>query len=233
MRYTLVLMFLIAGCTESGSVQPFPPVRETQPQKSAGDLSVRYSGTRLADARQVVVLLHGYGASGDDLMSLTDYIGGELRAFVFPEGPIPLPGGGQAWATTDAELDSSCRRIIELMDEIAKQHPEVRISVGGFSQGATIASKLVAEERLKLEHAILYSPAMKLDDGIPQAKHSTQVLIAHGREDAILPFSESERLRDLLIGRGYNVNWQPFDGGHTLTRELMVATRKQLDGIAN
>lgn len=176
--------------------------------------------------------MHGYGASGDDLMSLADHIGGDLRAFVFPEGPIPLPGGGYAWATTDEELNESCQRVIELIDEMAKQHPNVQISVGGFSQGATISSKLLIEERLKLENAFLYAPSLKLDDTIPEAKHPTQVLIAHGREDDRAPFSGAEQLKDLLVGKGYKVNWLPFHGGHTLTGEMLIATRNQLDGIA-
>src|SRR5579863_6124045 len=55
----------------------------------------------------VVVLLHGFGAQGDDLVPL----GREMRApagtrFVFPAAPIALDGGyrgGRAWWWIDLE----------------------------------------------------------------------------------------------------------------------------------
>ncbi len=237
LRLTLTLTVLLVGCSQSDSTAPSASTRQAATQnqsqgpESMGGLRVQFAGTPLADAKQAIVLLHGYGAAGDDLVSLAGHIGGESRAFVFPEGPFPLRGGGKAWATNDEELNTSRSRVIDLLNEIVKAHPDIRISVGGFSQGATIATTLLTDDRLQIEHLLLYSPAFKLDDDMPAATHPTRILISHGRVDAMLPFADSERLRDLLMRKGYDVNWQPFAGGHTLTPELMVATRKQLDGV--
>jgi phospholipase/carboxylesterase len=41
-----------------------------------------------------------------------------------------------------------------------------------------------------------------------------RVVQSHGRQDPLLPFSMAERLRDLLLANGLEVQWIPFNGGH-------------------
>jgi phospholipase/carboxylesterase len=86
----------------------------------------------------VVVLCHGYGAPGDDLVSLapellqhTPGLAGRVR-FVFPEGPLALddvPFGGRAWWPID--MVQLQRRMVEgtvaaMMDETPAGLPEAR-----------------------------------------------------------------------------------------------------------
>src|SRR3954464_13926874 len=74
-----------------------------------GELSARVTGG--VDGRgggdgPVVVLLHGFGAPGDDLVDLTTFlhVPAEVR-FVFPEAPLLLDGGpGRAWWMLDMAL---------------------------------------------------------------------------------------------------------------------------------
>ena len=54
-----------------------------------GGLTTRIVGAD--DAPLTVVLLHGFGAPGDDLVPLADVIHAQAR-FVFPEAPIELGG---------------------------------------------------------------------------------------------------------------------------------------------
>ena len=54
------------------------------------------------------------------------------------------------------------------------------------------------------------------------------MFLAHGRDDEILPFSGSQQLRDDLVSKGFTVDWYPFDGGHTLTPEMLLASREFL-----
>ena len=67
---------------------------------------------RAADPRLTVVLLHGFGAPGDDLVALGQYIAAPVR-FVFPEAPIELGGlygDSRAWWRLDlARLEEDLR----------------------------------------------------------------------------------------------------------------------------
>ncbi|MBZ0237678.1 MAG: hypothetical protein K8M05_35510, partial [Deltaproteobacteria bacterium] len=55
----------------------------------------------------MIVLLHGFGAGGDDLVALADWIDApEGTRWVFPAGPLtlsPLYGDARAWWMIDLE----------------------------------------------------------------------------------------------------------------------------------
>lgn len=60
-------------------------------------LKTHVCGTPVAFAELAVVLLHGYGAPGSDLVALSNVIDAPPRtAFLFPEGPDTLEQGGRA-----------------------------------------------------------------------------------------------------------------------------------------
>lgn len=120
-----------------------------------------------ADARTTVVLLHGFGAPGDDLVALAQFLGprvGNAR-FVFPAAPLELGGlygDSRAWWLLDlAKLEMELRggairdrrgeipeglaeareQLTQLLDEL-----QARLSIadealvlGGFSQGAMLS----------------------------------------------------------------------------------------------
>jgi len=81
-----------------------------------GGLKVRLTGGtdgRGGGAGPVVVLLHGWGAPGDDLVPLGSEIDAPPGArFVFPEAPLPLQmgiGDSRAWWMLDIERRQSER----------------------------------------------------------------------------------------------------------------------------
>jgi len=114
----------------------------------------------------LVLLLHGFGAPGDDLVSLADVLNVPTGTrFVFPEGPLSLsfgPRDARAWWIIDMAriaTDQAAGRIRDLSQEIPKglapacetmlvflkeveQHfnadPRKTI-LGGFSQGAMLS----------------------------------------------------------------------------------------------
>ncbi|HSK05781.1 MAG TPA: hypothetical protein VK932_31245, partial [Kofleriaceae bacterium] len=69
------------------------------------------------DAAIVAVLLHGFGASGDDLLPLADELaraGAPPVRYVFPEAPLEISGvygAARAWWLLDlARLEEELRR---------------------------------------------------------------------------------------------------------------------------
>jgi phospholipase/carboxylesterase len=116
----------------------------------------------------VVVLLHGFGAPGDDLVPLWQFLAGEGTEvrFVFPAAPLELPmffGESRAWWMIDtARLErdmaagverdlsaevpeglSGARELLKsVLATLVESHgasPE-RTVIGGFSQGAMLST---------------------------------------------------------------------------------------------
>jgi phospholipase/carboxylesterase len=62
-------------------------------------------------------------------------------------------------------------------------------------------------------------------DRMKQIRRKPAVLLSHGREDALLPFAASERLRQVLVEAGFAVTWVPFAGGHAIPGEVIARLR--------
>src|ERR671910_2370048 len=99
--------------------------------------------------RQLVVLLHGVGADGQDLIGLAPMLAEKLphALFIAPDGPQPCdmaPYGRQWFSLQDrrpAALLAGVKRAAPLLDafldELLERHglDEGRLALLGFSQG--------------------------------------------------------------------------------------------------
>src|SRR4051812_26121567 len=101
-------------------------------EENFGGLTVRITGG--ADRRggqrdegPVVVLLHGFGASGTDLVSLWRVLDVPRHTrFVFPEAPIPLEmglGDSRAWWMIDLARIERAQHG-DPVEALASEHPE-------------------------------------------------------------------------------------------------------------
>ena len=98
--------------------------------------------------------------------------------------------------------------------------------LGGFSQGAIVSCEVAFGSDVPLAALVLLSGTpvdttgwrnqMSRRKGLP-------VFMAHGRKDDILPFDLAERLRADLVAAGLDVTFVPFDGGHEIPGEVVVA----------
>ena len=195
------------------------------------------------DAAVTAILLHGFGAPGDDLVGLAPYLAAPAR-FVFPAAPITLPGmygDGRAWwpldlAKLDAQLRSGKRDFSEIPEGLADARASVSrlvdhyadkpVVLGGFSQGAMLALDVALHRETKLAAVVMLSgtliaepewtPLLPRMAGVP-------VFMSHGRRDPLLPFAIAELLRDRLIAAGAAVEWHAFDGGHEIPQRVVDA----------
>lgn len=196
-----------------------------------GGLRTTVGGHAVADADLVVVMLHGYGAPGSDMVGLGQAINAPPKtAFLFPEGPVAVAQGGLAWYRPSGDrFEASRDQVRQLIAEISRQSPHCDIVVGGFSQGAILSSNLLTEaNESQLKGVILYSPAFDLTHPPSKNQALPRVMIAHGRSDRILPFSESEKLKEQLEAIGCEVTFVAFEGSHTIPPAAVEATTKFL-----
>lgn len=208
-----------------------------------GGLRVRAAGPVAGPS---VILCHGFGAPGDDLCGLSTAIaaGPGVRWF-FPEAPVDLGGGARAWWPIDmvaiqialmqgrprvfdteavppgmADALARTRSCLEGLVRVHGVDPASAV-LGGFSQGAMVATDLFAsaDERwaglMALSGTLLAGSRWR--PALQQNARGRRVFQSHGRQDPILPFAVAEELHALLVQHGASVEWVPFQGPHTIT----------------
>jgi phospholipase/carboxylesterase len=213
----------------------------------AGGLSVLLAGGADREGGgdgPLVVLLHGFGAPGDDLASLWRVIDAPAATrWAFPAAPLALEGmgyGGRAWWMVDIErlmragergdrddlareapagMSEAHARVVAMLDELGTQLKPSKVVLGGFSQGAMLACDVALRtERTLAGVALLSGTLVAHDEWAPLAARRSGLAVfqSHGTEDPILPYAQAEKLRDMLRDAGVDVTWVPFRGGHAI-----------------
>lgn len=223
----------------------------------ATDLVVRVVGPAAPVATTTVVLLHGFGAGGDDLVDLAGMLAAPASVrFLFPAAPILLegdPDGARAWWLIDFDrlqqamhlrqdrsqevpegLAEARALISGLLDQLEAQGAD-RIVLGGFSQGAMLALD-VALHRTKPLAGLALMSATRINGqawraGMPRVA-GVPVFLAHGTRDPLLPFVEAKTLRDELAGAGADVDWVEFGGGHEIPPPVLAGLGRLIARVA-
>ena len=219
-----------------------------------GDLTVRLSGGingKGGGNGPVVILLHGFGAPGDDLVSLADVLNVPTGTrFIFPEGLLSLsfgPRDARAWWLIDMAriaADQAAGRVRDLSQDIPKGLAPARETMlaflkevehkfgadprktilGGFSQGAMLSCDLMLRTTQPYAGLIqLSGTLLAAQEWTPllQKRKGLPVFQSHGMQDEILPYVGAEALRDTLTHAGLSVEWHSFRGGHEIPRPVL------------
>jgi phospholipase/carboxylesterase len=169
------------------------------PSKPAGD--------RLA----LMVLLHGAGGSATGILR-------RLGAYADEAGIAVLAPDSRAatWDAIGGDLGPDVVFLTRALDKVFETtavDPE-RISVGGFSDGASYALTVGLINGDLFRRVVAFSPGFVVR-GAAQGK--PKIFISHGTADEILPIDRCSRvIVPALQGRGYDVTFKHFDGGHDI-----------------
>jgi phospholipase/carboxylesterase len=222
------------------------------------DLVVRMVGKPPPAVTTTVVLMHGFGAGGDDLVPLARELGPLPAArFLFPEAPLTVDpsGGGRAWWLLDMEriqrmmasgrdersvdeipegLDEARALIDGMLDQVAADGTK-RIVLGGFSQGAMLALDVALHRKEPLAGLALMSTThingAAWRERLDRVK-GVPVFMSHGTRDPLLPFETARDLRDLLAGAGADLDWVEFPGGHEIPRPALAGLARLITRVA-
>jgi phospholipase/carboxylesterase len=244
--------------------------RSSSPPRPPWSLRARVvdDAARVGPPKALVILCHGYGAPGDDLVSLAAELCERAPAitsavrFIFPEAPLALddvPFGGRAWwhidmmalqmAMASGEfrrladevpegLPSARQKLMGLIDAATRETglPMAKIVLGGFSQGAMLAT----DTTLRLEEApgalaVLSGTLLNQQEWrrLAPTRRGLKVVQSHGTGDPILPFTGAEALKAILDDAGCDVDFYSFRGGHGIDGEVIDALATTVAAIAN
>jgi phospholipase/carboxylesterase len=152
-------------------------------------------------ATHLVVLVHGYGADGQDLIGLARHWQGLLPtvAFAAPNAPARIPGGpGYQWFPISRidphEMQKGVEAAGPVLDayldaELARLNlPRERLALVGFSQGTMLSLHLGLRRKVGPAAIVGFSGMLP---GPPPALESggeyPPILLTHGDSDTVIP----------------------------------------------
>ncbi|HEY5720897.1 MAG TPA: dienelactone hydrolase family protein [Allosphingosinicella sp.] len=201
------------------------------------------------EARQLVILLHGYGSNGNDLISLAPYWHQAVpdALFLAPNGPEQVPGfpGGYQWwdlSTRDrASRAAGVARAAPVLDAYIDQQleryglTEEQLVLVGFSQGTMMALHVGPRRARRIAGIVGYSGMLAEVESLSRDPHTKPpVLLLHGSADEVISISsyqeaktELERLgfdvgSHVSAGLGHSVDMAGLELGRDFVRRVLV-----------
>jgi phospholipase/carboxylesterase len=182
----------------------------------------------------LVVLLHGYGANGDDLIALGD---GWRRwlpeaVFVAPNASETIPGmyGGLQWfPLTLRDPSEYWRGVVSAQpavdryigEQLARHRLSAdRLVLVGFSQGTMMALHVGLRRAAAPAGIVGYSGLLAGPEHLAQITVRPPILLIHGEADDLIPVAALHMARERLAASDLLVEWHVRPGvGHGIDPE--------------
>ena len=171
-------------------------------------------------AKQLVVMLHGYGSNKDDLINLapelSNYVPNAL--FISPGAPFQMEGmmhpqHRQWFSLNDRSKDALLREmktveeiIADFISEKLREHhlTDDDLCLLGFSQGTMLSLYLALENVVKPKIILGYSGRTIHNEWkCGKEEKKTKVMLIHGQEDDIITTKEMEITDKILQTYGF------------------------------
>jgi len=201
-----------------------------------------------------VIWLHGLGADGHDFEPIVPElnlpVGLPLR-FVFPHAPNrPVTWNNgyvmRAWydiSVTERGFYQNPAHLLEaeaivheyVARERARGVTSAHILLAGFSQGGAVAMHAGLHYSSALAGILSLSAPMPYLDrllaNVNPANRNTPIFMAHGDQDAVVPFGLGQRAQEQAVAAGLNVQWHRYGMGHSVCAEEIADISRWLQGV--
>ncbi len=182
-----------------------------------------------AGTKRLVVLCHGVGADGHDLIGLAPVFGQALpdTGFAAPDAPERYDGaptGRQWWSIGDrdpARMAAGAEAARPKLDAFIDAEldrlglPADAYALAGFSQGAMMVLYAGLRRPVAPRAILAYSGALVAPEGLVQRRNDAPVLLVHGEADDVVPASRSRDAERALRAAGVPVQARYTPGlGH-------------------
>ena len=201
------------------------------------ELATYERGPKQAPVQSLVILLHGLGADGHDLIDLAGYWGAQLpnTVFVAPDAPEHCdmaPMGRQWFSLQDWSLNAmeqgaqKARTVLDdfIDGQLAKYglEPE-QCALMGFSQGAMMALYTAPRRDDRLAGILSCSGLLLGGDALIDRSDDIQTMpvhLMHGEQDDLVPLQYFHDAWQTLETAGFPVSGRSIPGlGHGIDPE--------------
>lgn len=184
---------------------------------------------------RLVILLHGLGADGNDLIGLAPYWAPLLpqAEFLSPNAPFPCdmaPYGYQWYSSQDrspaAQL-AGVRAAAPILDAFIDAALDERgldpgaLALVGFSQGSVMSLYVGPRRARQIAGIVAYSGRLVAADLLPaELRSRPPILVVHGSEDPLVPFAALAEAETGLTAAGIPVESLACPGiGHSIDEQ--------------
>ncbi len=208
-----------------------------------GGAQVLHAGAPLEGASKVVILMHGRGASANDIIRLGGALvepGTQDVAFLAPQATnntwYPISG----FVPQDQLapwLESALMVIDELVDSATEAGvPPHKIVVGGFSQGAMLSLEYASRGRREIGGVIAFSGSLIGPADQPHAPladaSGLKMFIGCGTNDSWIPAESAQNSANLFKEAGADVDVRIYPGmDHTINDDEIEGAQAVLAGL--
>lgn len=175
------------------------------------------------EGKNAVLLLHGRGGTGEQIMQLANNFDAACYAISAP---------GNAWyprpfnipkENNEPELSQSLKSVDEAVKELRKNHEKVYLV--GFSQGACLACEYASEN--EVDGVVAFSGGLIGDEDelSCEAQNSTNIIIGCSEKDPFIPLKRAKKTAQLFSQSGARVFtlFYPGESHHITPKEMEMA----------
>ena len=205
------------------------------------DTPILHVGSELASARAAVVMLHGRGASAEDILGLANEMRHDGLAYLAPEA------ANHTWypysflapiEQNEPWLTSALEKVAAIVNQCVSSGVALeRVAILGFSQGGCLATEFVARNPsrygglIALTGGLIGPPDSDLHH--PGSLGGTPVLFSSGDPDPHVPWSRVQESAKELERMGAEVQLVRHAGRqHTILQSEVELADKLLTSLA-
>lgn len=198
------------------------------------------AGRSLSSAKAAVILVHGRGASAEDILTLADELDRPECAYLAPEA------NGNTWypysflapiAQNQPWLDSALCFLGEVAGRaVAAGIPRHKVAMVGFSQGACLATEFVARNAARYGGLVAFTGGLI---GPPGTKFTfngdlskTPCFLGAGDPDPHVPWERVKESASVFSALGGVVTLRRYPGmPHTINQDEIEAAKQLLSRL--
>ncbi len=199
------------------------------------------AGKPLNEAQAALILIHGRGASAYDILELGHYLAPSEMAQLAPQAAnsVWYP---YSFLAPLAQNEPGLSSALQLIGDLVTQVEEVgilaqKIIIGGFSQGACLASEFAARNARRYGGLLIFSGGLIGPPGTPRTYHGslagTPIFVGCSDVDFHIPLQRVEETAEVLTDLGGVVTKKIYPSmGHTINQDEIDQARDIVAGVA-
>jgi phospholipase/carboxylesterase len=197
------------------------------------------AGEDLRAARAAMILLHGRGATAEDIMTVASEVQLAGWAYFAPQAsdnawyPNPFTA---PLASNEPYLGAALEMVSRLVERVEARIPAQRIFLLGFSQGACLTLEWAARHARRYGGVVGLSGGLIGPDGTPRdypgGFEGTATFLGCSDIDPHIPMPRVVEAGEVFKRMGADVTVRFYPGmGHTVSVEELATIREMMDGI--